>query len=620
MRFRTDINGLRAYAVLAVIVFHFNRQWLPGGFAGVDVFFVISGYLMTSIIFRGFEENKFSIRKFLSARVKRIIPALLFLVTILMIFGYFFLGPIAYSSLAKHSGSSLLFFSNIVYWNESGYFDALAREKFLLHTWSLSVEWQFYVIYPIVLFILFKYFNKEIVKKIIVISAVLAVIFSIYASQRWSIASYFLLSTRGWEMLLGGIAFLYSFELKKQSLKIFLEILGITFLFVSFFIFTENTIWPGYAALLPTLGAFILIQANNQKSIFTNNIVFQKLGLWSYSLYLWHWSILSISNYFSYKINFFTFCLVTLVCGIVSYYFIEKRQFSPRSIIYSVVVVLFIILIIYKSNGASFRVDSKFKLTQQQFRNQYEGHLNRPNNVEVTYFNSSEKDFEYILLGNSHARHFFSYINDDHLKLAEITLDGCLSTKNFFATYDQERCSKMYDLAMSFIKNHPHKKVIISYQFPHVAINRTTKSLDHEFIDAFFNQELDDMVSSILNSNATVYLIGRTQGTEKSLYACLGEKQLMLPKKLMAPCKVQEPFKIIEDNEKLKHYVQHKQSNQVRYIDPNAVLCEKAQCRTLNQDREPIYTDTSHLSIYGANIVGRYIFDEIEKNEGSAKN
>ena len=147
--FRQDINGLRAIAVIAVVLFHFNASWMPGGFAGVDVFFVISGFLMTGIIFRGIEQENFSILKFYVARANRIIPALAVLCLVLLVFGWFYLTPLDYKALGKHAASSVAFLSNIIYWRESGYFDAASHEKWLLHTWSLSVEWQFYILYPL---------------------------------------------------------------------------------------------------------------------------------------------------------------------------------------------------------------------------------------------------------------------------------------------------------------------------------------------------------------------------------------------------------------------------------------------------------------------------------------
>jgi len=134
MKFRKDINGLRAIAVIAVVLFHFNESWLPGGFAGVDVFFVISGFLMTGIILKGIEQENFSILKFYVARANRIIPALAVLCSVLLLFGWFYLGPVEYRALGKHVTSSMGFLSNMVYFLESGYFDAASHGKWLLHT------------------------------------------------------------------------------------------------------------------------------------------------------------------------------------------------------------------------------------------------------------------------------------------------------------------------------------------------------------------------------------------------------------------------------------------------------------------------------------------------------
>lgn len=182
--FRHDINGLRAIAVIAVVLFHFNPSWVPGGFAGVDVFFVISGFLMTGIIFRGLEQNNFSILKFYVARANRIIPALAVLCSVLLVVGWFYLTPLEYKALGKHAASSITFLSNITYWREAGYFDTSSHEKWLLHTWSLSVEWQFYIIYPIILVLLSKLFSIKTIKSILLAGTILGFIFCVVATYK----------------------------------------------------------------------------------------------------------------------------------------------------------------------------------------------------------------------------------------------------------------------------------------------------------------------------------------------------------------------------------------------------------------------------------------------------
>lgn len=287
MKFRKDINGLRALAVISVVLFHFNEAWMPGGFAGVDVFFVISGFLMTSILFSSMEKSDFSIVKFYIARANRIIPALAFLCVFLMIAGLFFLPPLEYKALAKHSASSISFLSNFYYWAESGYFDVDSYKKWLLHTWSLSVEWQFYIIYPVILLALRSLFSAINTKRAILALTLLGFVISVIASKRWPDSSYFLIHTRAWEMLIGGLAYLYPLNSLKHHKRL-AEHIGILLILVSYAFITSSNAWPGYLALLPVIGSFLIIQANREESHFTGNVLFQHVGKWSYSIYLWH--------------------------------------------------------------------------------------------------------------------------------------------------------------------------------------------------------------------------------------------------------------------------------------------------------------------------------------------
>ncbi|MBM3392738.1 MAG: acyltransferase, partial [Betaproteobacteria bacterium] len=208
--FRADINGLRGIAVLAVVLYHFGVIGFGGGFVGVDVFFVISGYLMTKIILEPLSAQRFSLPAFYLARARRIVPGLAALCALLLLYGWYRLSPIDYKLLAKHVGSSLAFVSNQVFWKESGYFDADAHEKWLLHTWSLSVEWQFYLAYPLLILVARRLFGHRANFAI-----VLWMLF--VASLAWSAwlafanpsKAFFLLPTRAWEMLAGGLICLH---------------------------------------------------------------------------------------------------------------------------------------------------------------------------------------------------------------------------------------------------------------------------------------------------------------------------------------------------------------------------------------------------------------------------
>lgn len=287
MEFRKDVNGLRAIAVLAVVLFHFNHNVLPGGFVGVDVFFVISGFLMTAIIYGGINKSNFKLWEFYKARGRRILPALVIMILVVLIYGWLYMFTTEFKTLGKHATSSLFFISNIIYWKESSYFSPGAEEKWLLHTWSLSVEWQFYLLYPIFLIFSRKIFNDKMAKFIVVFAALASLTISIYASKILVSSSFYLLPTRAWEMMAGGLVFLFPFN-KSHGMKF--ELTGIALIIVSLFLFNGEDYWPSYNALLPVIGAMLVISSYSQHGLLSLR-PFQFIGSSSYSIYLWHWPI-----------------------------------------------------------------------------------------------------------------------------------------------------------------------------------------------------------------------------------------------------------------------------------------------------------------------------------------
>ena len=343
MEFRKDINGLRAIAVMAVVIFHFNSTWLPGGFAGVDVFFVISGYLMTSIIFSGLENGTFKTFEFYKSRARRIIPALTFACLAIILFGWFFIAPTDYQTLNKHALSSLTFVSNFIYWQESGYFDIASKSKWLLHTWSLSVEWQFYIIYPLVLVALSKIFSLKVCARILAVCTILFFAISVILTYQWPDAAYFVLPARCWEMMIGGLVFLFPYK-GSRRIKTLLEGLGFVLILSSLFIISEEDNWPGVLAALPVLGAMFILISNNRNNWLLNSSVMQRLGKWSYSIYLWHWLIVAGFYYFNPQIGVvyqIVGIIVSIVLGYLSFQFIEVRKPLKLSFIVYVFLVVF---------------------------------------------------------------------------------------------------------------------------------------------------------------------------------------------------------------------------------------------------------------------------------------
>jgi peptidoglycan/LPS O-acetylase OafA/YrhL len=298
--FRRDINGLRAFAVLAVLLYHFGVPGIRGGFAGVDVFFVISGFLMAGIVCRGLDQGSFSLRDFYLARARRIWPVLLVVCLAVLVIGWLLLMPSEYETLGKHARDSVLFSSNIRYLKEVGYFDVESQQKWLLHTWSLSVEWQFYLLYPLVLLAVHKLAPGR--RSLVVAHVLVAVAtfgLSVYMTEHQPEAAFFVLQSRAWELLLGGLVFLLGSPGKLQpGAQRGLEGLGLAMILASVLFVDNAMLWPGALALLPTLGTCLVLLAARQDSLWTANVLAQWLGTRSYSLYLWHWPLVVLLAYF----------------------------------------------------------------------------------------------------------------------------------------------------------------------------------------------------------------------------------------------------------------------------------------------------------------------------------
>ncbi len=291
--FRLDINGLRAWAVLAVVLFHFGVPGFSGGYVGVDVFFVISGLLMTGIVTTGLERGRFSVFSFYMARARRIVPALLVLCAVLLVLGWKLLLPTDYRLLATHGAASLAFISNIVYWKETGYFDSHSHDKWLLHTWSLAVEWQFYLVLPLALMWVWKWRpGRRSLGWTVAIGLALSYALCALLTPFKSQAAFFLLPTRAWEMLAGGGVFLLANRWPRTARQSrALELCGLGLIVGAIFFLNGQTPWPGWRAIVPTLGAALVLLAARNSSAWTGNAFAQWVGTRSYSIYLWHWPL-----------------------------------------------------------------------------------------------------------------------------------------------------------------------------------------------------------------------------------------------------------------------------------------------------------------------------------------
>ena len=295
--YRPDIDGLRAVAVLAVVIFHAFPAALPGGFTGVDVFFVISGYLITGILLADLQARRFSLARFYARRIRRIFPALAIVLLATYAIGWFCLYGDEYRELSKHILAGVGFVSNWALWTESGYFDQAANTKPLLHLWSLGVEEQFYIVWPLLLAFAFRYRKA---RSITMAVALVSFTLNVWLIRYHSSAAFFLPFTRFWELLAGAALSLASqggnWQRLMRANANALSGLGLLLCAVSFFGLNSQLAFPGWWALLPVLGAICLI-ATGGKGWLNRHVLAHPAATWfgriSYSLYLWHWPLLS---------------------------------------------------------------------------------------------------------------------------------------------------------------------------------------------------------------------------------------------------------------------------------------------------------------------------------------
>lgn len=341
--FRDDINGLRAWAVVAVVLYHFGVPGFSGGFVGVDIFFVISGLLMTGIVVTGLERGTFSVISFYMARARRIVPALVVLCAVLLLLGWWMLPPADYKLLGVHAASSLAFVSNMKYWLEAGYFDATSHDKWLLHTWSLAVEWQFYLLLPLVLLGVWKLRpGRTPLTWVLAIGLLLSYGLCIALTPTKPTGTFFVLPTRAWEMLAGGLVYLGATRLALSTgMRRALEAAGLALAVGAILVFDTTTLWPGWQAMVPVLGSALVLLAGRSDSVWTGNSIAQWLGTRSYSIYLWHWPIVVALRYLDVQaapLAIAAGLLLTIALGHLSYQWVEtpaRKQFNKLSLGFS---------------------------------------------------------------------------------------------------------------------------------------------------------------------------------------------------------------------------------------------------------------------------------------------
>ena len=676
LAYRPEIDGLRAIAVLAVIFYHtqitiFDKNFFNGGFIGVDIFFVISGYLITSLILNELEATgKFSFANFYERRARRILPILFLVMLASFPIAWMYLLPDAFIDFSKSILSSLIFSSNIYFWQDGlKYATETALLKPFLHTWSLSVEEQFYIIFPFLLFLIFKFLKKYL--SIIFFSGIiLSLIFADFYSDLRPSLNFYILPTRAWELLAG--AFLANLELQygrksnKTLSKIF-PTLGIFLIFYSIVTFHDKMFHPSLYSLPPIIGVMLIIWFSNKDEIVTKILsskTFVGTGLISYSLYLWHYPIIAfdrVKDFSPTESDRLQWIILTFILSVVSYFLIEKpfrnKKKLPKKIFFNLIVLAFVFLSainFYTIKTGGF-VSSISTILQKEFKNiEPQNKLKNKQGIicngistinESCQFNLNGKN-KIFLVGDSHlAAIMFDLkqrvVDEDYQFLAR-TSGGCLYLPNFIRKEVNKKvinkqCSLRYQNELrNEILSNPNSIIIIGGRLPVYLTGTPFNNMEggietaepgkfefeHVEKKYDFKKGLQISILELAKNNNKVILIYPIPpvgwNVPNKLFQDIPKRYIKEIKKNFNENPITTSYKVYKDRTKesfeIFDQIQHKN---IYRVYPHTVFCDniiKDRCVT-HDNKNIFYYDDDHLSSAGSSKVIELIMKQIEKIE-----
>ena len=653
IKYRKDIDGLRAIAVLSVVFYHAFPKIITGGFIGVDIFFVISGFLITSIIFDNLSENTFSISNFYAKRIKRIFPSLLITLTTTLILGWFLLTGEEYKQLGKHILSGSIFTSNITLWHEAGYFDNTAETKPLLHLWSLGIEEQFYIIWPALLLIAHK--NKINLFLTGLLIATISFFLNIKESNIDLTADFYSPQTRFWELMAGSLLALS--KLEKNSLikkltpsitlfkyQIYKDLISITSFLILIFCIVKldsRINFPGAWALIPVLCTVICI-ASTSNSLINNYILSNKVlvffGLISFPLYLWHWPLLSISRILtsdtpSYLTQTFTI-IASAFLAWLTYKFVEapirfnKNIKSKTPILITLMTIIgFTGYNIYSRDGLKFRSIAKFSATG------FDGgpKTNIVNSCGIKELSISEKFGDCKM--DSRSQPTYALLGDSK---AGVIFNGLVRTSTANGRWLIIGGNGPFGGPVPIISNleiyknfQPLTKIAVSTiaankNIRYVLIANSTRAIfqlhgDEDISDLPQNKNyqaaldgLDTTVTTLIRSNKKIILLVDNP-TLPHPEDCI-ERAKNIPllssiyknKNPKCTLSLEKHYSLSFKYRKLLEEIQLRHKNEIKIFDTTKYFCDiKNKICTQEYNGRALYSFTDHMSDYAAGLIGK---------------
>lgn len=639
--YRPDIDGLRAIAVLAVVLYHFGFGF-SGGFIGVDVFFVISGFLIAGIIKREIDEGRFTFTGFYERRIRRIFPALFSVLAVTLLFGYFVLLPTDMILLGKSTIATLLFGSNVFFWRNSGYFDSVSDLNPLLHTWSLAVEEQFYFVFPMLLLLAYKYVRNAI-KPLLAIAIISSFALCFWQQPHRPNATFYLLPFRAWELGIGAAAALGLMPVTGRLVNQVLSWIGLAMIVLGIVFIPSGNSYPGWHALVPVFGTLFVIHSGIQNATWVSRLLSSgplvSIGLISYSLYLWHWPVLVFANYIDVdgRLNQWAMILILIATVIISYGsyrwvekpFRRKGDFGNTSKVYITAGVTAAMLILvgfsaYHTNGYPRRYPEAVVSADSQ-RNQvvaYRECFGKGVSVvddKACYLGNKNVEPSVLLFGDSHAASIAPAIDK---VLAEAGKSGlvipsssCPPLLNVGTTQYLD-CIDNNKEIFDFIQSNSKIELVILHGFWVSYTGRDEKNGDPrnwlyvgdtDNLGQFsFDTEIKNTLRHLSGLNRDVLVIGPVSSSPMSVNDIAFRR--------IQNAALDKPISFDEfKRNKADKYISAVSGvnyKNVYFFEPSKYLCKSGNCFYMHEESN-LFRDFNHLSIKGAEYLSPFIRNEL---------
>ncbi len=659
INYRPEIDGFRAIAVISVLIYHlnivvFNHQLLSGGYLGVDIFFVISGYLITSLILKNLLKDSFSFIEFYERRARRILPALLIVIIFCLVVVYFYFLPDNLKSFVRQVNSIVFLFSNYQYWFDSNIYNATTSVPLLI-SWSLSVEEQFYVFFPLFLFLVL-FYGKEKLKITLIVLFILSLLSAILLNKYFPYFNFYNTISRAFELLAGSyLAYseIYfknqqkgSSNIEKKSNANLFFLIGIVLIVIPLFFFENEFLHPSLLTLIPVFGTVLIIKysaQSNLKSLFSGKIIVF-IGLISYSIYLWHYPLIYFNEFLDLKISKINLIFLTFVISTLSYFIIEKpfrnRKILKKVKFYSLLSLLFLIIFslnffYYKNNyflndqkhtnfvlknlygeehKSLMRYESGFYLREiESFFKKIDSFDKNEKNYDKNHFTNSNKK-KYLIIGNSFGRDLFKtlYLTYPQHEISYQNLSiACIkyfSEKNSFKEiYKKYRVAKCFKKKMNRTEN-----LIIKSDYIILSSRYSTEDLEN----------LEIIIKNLLKFKKKIFITSHGplfEMTEIRRDFSLTRIDKFFYKNNRMP----NPTELIELEKEYYSYNFKKTKNinskiqniassmNVSYLNRGNLICDddKLRCSVINENNEKLFFDYGHFTLPGMIYIGNKIKD-----------